>query len=217
LPLKILFIAVAFINSALIFWLQPMIGKMLLPILGGAPAVWNTCLVFFQAALLIGYAYAYLQSRLSLRGRLILFSFLIGACVFLLPLDMPTQGFSPSESNPFLWLLTTLTTKIGLPFAVLSATAPMLQDWFRFVANDPGEEPYFLYSASNAGSILGLVSYPLLIETSFRLSRQAFIWSGFFVIDAAVIIFIAASIGTRSRCAAPGRPPALSGSPFGFD
>jgi hypothetical protein len=213
LPLRILFITVAFVNSALIFWVQPMIGKMLLPTLGGAPAVWNTCLVFFQAALLVGYTYAYLQSRLSLRARLILYSVLIGGCVFLLPPDMPTQGFSPSESNPFLWLLITLTMRIGLPFAVLSAAAPMLQDWFRFVANDPKEEPYFLYAASNAGSILGLISYPLVIEAGFRLNRQSFIWSSVFVVVAAVIILIAAFIGTRTQATAHHRQPKMAAAP----
>ncbi len=199
MPLKILFILVAFVNSALIFWLQPMIGKMLLPLLGGAPAVWNTCLVFFQAMLLIGYCYAYWQSRLGLRSRLIVYSALIGSCLFLLPLKIPSQGFYPTETNPFVWLLETLTVRIGLTFAVLSAGAPLLQDWFTFATQDRPEEPYFLYAASNAGSLLGLISYPLLIEANFRLDRQSFIWSCFFVAVAAAMIVIASFLGTRPR------------------
>src|ERR1700730_14349465 len=122
--------ATLFISAALLFLMQPMLTKMVLPQLGGAPSVWNTCLCFFQATLLLGYLYAHLSStRLGPRAQLGAHVLVLALAVLFLPLD-PTAGAPPSNGTPVLWLLTRLATTVGIPFFAISATAPLLQCWF---------------------------------------------------------------------------------------
>jgi len=167
-----------FVSAALLFLVEPMMGKMALPMLGGTPAVWNTCLVFFQATLLAGYLYAYAVTKwLRRRTQIVLHVALALTPLFVLPLRIPIGWEPPSQSNPVLWILAMLSVAVGLPFFLLSASTPMLQRWFSQSGHKQASDPYFLYAASNAGSLVGLLGYPLLLEPTLRLSVQSHLWS----------------------------------------
>src|SRR5262245_11273350 len=131
-PLTLLFGVTIFVSAALLFTVEPMIAKMLLPVLGGTPAVWNTCMVFFQAALLAGYGYALFISRLSLRRQLIVQILLLALAVVSLPLGLSSSWLNsvPATGNPSLWLLACLASLVGLPFFIISSNGPLLQKWF---------------------------------------------------------------------------------------
>src|SRR5262245_6787040 len=160
--------------SALIFWAEPMVGKQLLPLLGGAPAVWNVCLLFFQVSLLTGYALAHSLTRLSARWQLVVFGIFLLAGLFALPVHFPTP---PRDlSSPVGWLLGQLTLRLTLPFIALSAAAPLLQHWFARAFGSSAGDPYKLYAASNTGSLLALLAYPFLIEPAWSLRTQGMAW-----------------------------------------
>jgi len=167
-----------FLNAALLFSVQPLFTKMVLPLLGGTPAVWNTCLLFFQTLLLAGYLYAHLTSRwLSVRNQAILHLALLASAVFLLPIHVPASWAQPPASAlPMVWLLALLTVSLGLPFFLLSAGAPMMQRWFAGTNHDWAQNPYFLYAASNLGSFAALLAYPFLIEPRMPISEQSRTW-----------------------------------------
>ena len=188
-PHILLFSLTSFLGAALLFLVEPMAAKMVLPLLGGSAAVWTTCLVFFQAALLAGYVYAHLSGKLLGRTGQILFHALVFlAAVVMLPLGIPQAWTPPARSEPILWLLWLLLATIGLPFFALSATAPILQKWFAQARMPRSHDPYFLYAASNAGSLFGLLCYPFVFEPLLRLSTQARLWSwsyGLFLLLAA--------------------------------
>ena len=180
------------VSAALLFCVEPMIAKMLLPLLGGAPAVWSTCMVFFQATLLAGYVYAHLSTRyLSVRAQAVVHSALILCPLLVLPLAISrdaTAGW-PADANPVLHLLWLLTTTVGLPFFVVSTSAPLLQTWFSRVDAEGGKDPYFLYGASNLGSMVALLGYPFLIEPMFGLKEQSRAWQvGYGVLIALVLV-----------------------------
>jgi hypothetical protein len=176
--LLIVFTISMFVSAALLFLVEPMLAKMALPLLGGTPAVWNTCLVFFQAALLAGYLYAYAATKwLGRRTQIVLHISLALTPFAVLPLHIPTGWEPPAQSNPVLWILAMLSVTVGLPFFLLSSSTPMLQRWFSHSAHSQPNDPYFLYAASNAGSLVGLLSYPLLLEPVLRLSVQSYLWS----------------------------------------
>lgn len=160
-----------------------MVGKRLLPLLGGTPGIWNTCLLFFQALLLLGYAYAHGIRRLPPVPRAVLHFSLMAAPFFLLPPSLHV-GTVPSNEIPIAWLLGVLFTFIGLPFFVLSTSAPLVQRWF----STTGRDPYFLYAASNLGSLLGLFGYPLLIEPFFTVRTQTFAWTCAYAVFTALTI-----------------------------
>lgn len=171
------FILTLFTGSALLFLVQPMFAKMVLPLLGGTPAVWATSMVFFQATLLAGYAYAHWSvTRLGVRRQAMLHIPVVLLPLLLLPISVP-DGWKPPEEFPVLWLLWLLTFAIGLPFFVLSTSAPLLQRWFASTGHPSGKDPYFLYAASNAGSMLALLSYPFLMEPALRLADQTRVWA----------------------------------------
>src|SRR4029077_9181159 len=150
---------------------------MLLPFLGGAPAVWNTCMVFFQFGLLAGYAYAHASNLwLSSRTQIFLQAALLAAGFLFLPTDLRTIGLPPAAEWPVWWLIGALTKTIGLPFFVLSATGPLLQRWFSRTKHPSAKDPYFLYGASNLGSLIALLAFPVLVEPILSLSRQTFFW-----------------------------------------
>jgi hypothetical protein len=170
-----------FLSAALLFLVEPMIGKMLLPLLGGTPAVWNTCLVFFQAALLAGYLYAHATLRflerrvqIALHFALVLSPLLIAG---LLPPHLPAGWEPPALSNPVGWVLALLSVVIGLPFLALSATTSIMQRWFADSGSEDAHDPYFLYAASNAGSLLGLLAFPLLLEPLLSMSDLSRMWT----------------------------------------
>jgi SAM-dependent methyltransferase len=154
-----------FVGAALLFVVQPMVGTMILPLLGGTPAVWNTCLVFFQVALLAGYAYAHATTRwLGVPGQAALHLIVMALPLVSLPLGVDTKIARGGLPNPVLDVLLLLAASVGLPFLVVSATAPLLQKWFTATGHPAAGDPYFLYAASNLGSMLALIGYPLLIE-----------------------------------------------------
>jgi spermidine synthase len=173
-----LYSATLFLAALLLFLVEPMTGKLLLPLLGGAPAVWNGCMLFFQAMLLAGYAYAYLISRrLGLRPQFLLHGLLLLGAALVLPMSAGAIGIPPAEAWPVPWLLLALIRLIGLPFFVLAVTAPLLQRWFSLSGHPAAGDPYFLYAASNLGSFAALLGFPLLLEPMLTGHSQALGWS----------------------------------------
>ncbi|HEY6246829.1 MAG TPA: fused MFS/spermidine synthase [Pyrinomonadaceae bacterium] len=175
----LLFGVTIFVSAALLFSVEPMIAKMLLPVLGGTPAVWNTCMVFFQAALLAGYGYALMLSRWSLRTQLTVQLLLLTGALISLPIGLSSAWISsvPASGNPSTWLLACLAATVGVPFFVISSNSPILQKWFSHTGHSSAKDPYFLYSASNAGSLLALLAYPALMEPHLTLKLQSTVWS----------------------------------------
>jgi hypothetical protein len=182
--LTLLFGLTIFVSAALLFSVEPMIAKMLLPVLGGTPAVWNTCMVFFQAALLAGYGYALIVSRWSLRRQLIAQVLLLGLALLSLPIGLKSSWINsvPATGNPSLWLLACLAATVGLPFFIISSNGPLLQKWFSYTNLASAKDPYFLYSASNAGSLLALLAYPALLEPFLTLRLQSRVWSAVYLL-----------------------------------
>ncbi len=176
--LILLFAGTLFISACLMFVLQPLFGKLLLPLLGGSPAVWNTCMVFYQSLLFLGYFYAhYLSQKFDSHRQVQIHAVLLAISLIALPVALPENSIPPTESNPTFWLMGILFIAIGLPFFVVSTTSPLIQKWFSRVGHHTSEDPYYLYGASNAGSMLALLSYPFLIEPNIGLLAQQDIWS----------------------------------------
>ena len=193
-----------FTSAALLFWVQPLVAKMLLPLLGGAPTVWNTCMVFFQALLLAGYAYALLLSqRLSLKNQAILHAVLLLAAGLVLPFTLSDRVLAslPTQSSPIGWLLITLLVTVGPPFLLLSATAPLLQRWFSHSTHKAARDPYFLYAVSNAGSMLALLGFPFLLEPAFAIRTQSWIWTVGYAVLVALVITCAILLNGRRAAA----------------
>ncbi len=197
-----LFAATLFISAALMFVLQPMFGKLLLPWLGGSPAVWNTCMVFYQTILFLGYLYAHLLStRLSKQRQVLIHSGLILLTFIALPLSLPAEMSPPTDSNPTFWLLKILFLAIGLPFFIVSTTSPLLQKWFAHIGHHTSHDPYYLYAASNTGSLIALLSYPFLLEPNIGLSRQTNYWSSGYILLCLMIFACAALLWRNTRAA----------------
>ncbi|MBM4272978.1 MAG: hypothetical protein FJ134_00720 [Deltaproteobacteria bacterium] len=177
------------VSAFLLFLVQPMFAKMVLPLLGGTPAVWNTCMVFYQGALLAGYAYAHgAPSRLGVRRQAVLHLGLLSlAATLALPIGVAPGWTPPTGANPVPWLLLLLLVSVGFPFFVVSATAPLLQKWFAHTSHAAAPDPYFLYGASNLGSMLALLCYPLVVEPFLSLRQQAWAWGGGYL---ALTVFI---------------------------
>ena len=173
--MPILFAITLLLGAVLLFSVQPLAGRLLLPQLGGSPAVWNTCLVFFQGVLLLGYLYSHLTTRyLGLRKQAVLH---IGLLAIVLPsLPIAVSRAEPPGDSPALWLLATLLLSVGLPFFAVSTTSPLLQRWYSATRARGSADPYFLSVASNFGSLVALLAYPLIIEPALRLSEQGEWW-----------------------------------------
>src|SRR5437016_3914900 len=178
-----LFALTIFLGSFLLFQVQPLIGKFILPWFGGGPGVWTTCMLFFQVCLLAGYAYAHLISRLfSNRAQVVLHVTLLLAALAFLPIA-PGEHWKPATDAAPAWrILLLLTACLGLPYFILAATGPLLQAWFSRLRSDAA--PYRLYALSNAGSLLALVSYPFVFEPAFTRRTQAVLWAWSFGIFA---------------------------------
>ena len=190
------FASTLFLSAGLMFLVEPMVAKMVLPRLGGAAAVWSTCLVFFQTMLLLGYAYAHLSTRLLPRWAQVI----LHVCVLLplsaavLPLALGA-GTPPAEQSPIVWLLPRLTLACGAPVFVISATAPLLQHWFADADHKGAQDPYFLYAVSNSGSLLALLAYPLIVEPELPLDLQATLWSvGFGLLSLGIVLCAAITL-----------------------
>ncbi len=189
LPLIILFAGTLFISASLMFVLQPLFGKLLLPLLGGSPAVWNTCMVFYQSLLFLGYLYAhFLSTRANQRRQIMIHAAIIMISLLALPVALPENITPPTDSNPTFWLCWTLFLAIGLPYFVISTTSPLVQKWFANIGHHTSHDPYYLYAASNAGSLLALLSYPFLLEPAIGLSLQKTSWSLGYLILCALIM-----------------------------
>lgn len=207
-----LFIAAIFVSAFLLFQVQPVIARFILPWYGGSPAVWTTCLLFFQTGLLLGYAYAhslvvFFRNR---KGIQVTIHFaLLGIALLLLPItpEAPKLDGEASES-PILGILLLLARSVGAPYLLLSASGPLLQHWFADC--HPGRSPYRLYSVSNIGSLLGLLSYPFLIEPNLGVTKQALTWSYAFTAFALITLMVGWSLLRREKGESPAETNATS-------
>lgn len=220
MPLRTVLYSIAiFLGSFLLFLVEPIAGKRLLPLLGGSAAVWTACLVFFQTALLVGYACAHwLATRLQPKGQALAYSGLLLAAAFQTVLQLHPQ-LHASTVTPVVSVFTVLATLIGLPFVVLSATNPLLQYWFSqtfsraAISGTSREEmievitpPYRLFALSNFGSLLALIVYPWLMEPRFSLSAQSLGWFAGFVIFACACLAIVWMMANATRAGRGIRP-----------
>jgi hypothetical protein len=199
------FTASIFLSAALLFAVQPMFAKMALPMLGGAPAVWSVALVFFQGMLLLGYLWAHLLvTRLSTRTGALLH---LGVCLFAFAmLPIAAVGWQPPAQGGFgLWLLAFFAVSTGVPFFAVAANGPLLQAWFARTGHSRAVDPYFLYAASNAGSLVALLAYPFALEPLIGLSVQSRVWTGGFVALSLCLVVCAAM--AHGGAAAAGEPP----------
>ncbi len=167
-----------FLAALLTFSVQPLVARMVLPYFGGSASVWNTCVLFFQFGLLTGYAYSHFGPRLlGVRGHKILHLVLMGIALIFLPLSIPIPSLSVSFPIA-LQLLGILLLQVGLPFFLVTTTAPLAQHWFSLSTHRKAHDPYFLYAASNLGSLLALALYPAFLEPNYTLPSQSWIWAG---------------------------------------
>jgi hypothetical protein len=163
-------------GAALLFQIQPIVGKLLLPSFGGGAWVWTTCLFFFQSMLLAGYSYAHLLTKfLQPQGQVVVHVSLLALSMFSLPVAFAAGDFDATGRNPGASILQALLVTIGFPFLLLASTAPLLQRWSSMTS--PARSPYRLYALSNAGALLGLLSYPFLVEPNTSLKLQTLAWS----------------------------------------
>ena len=191
------YVGAIFTSAALLFVVQPMFSKLVLPLLGGSPQVWTTCLLWFQTALLLGYLYAHLAPRLlGVRRHAALHVALCLLALVLLPFGVDGAA-PPASGDPVWWLLGTLTLSLGAPFVLLSSTGPLLQRWFSETDHPDAANPYFLYAASNAGSFIALLGYPLLLEPRLPLAGQRAGWAWGYA--ALVALLAASAVALRGR------------------
>ena len=187
----LLYAATLFVSALLLFSIQPMFAKMVLPKLGGAPAVWSVAMVFFQTVLLAGYGYAYVLNRLlSPRWAAMFHLLLLGITAMMLPIAIAPGWGVPPQDGTALWLFGLFAVSIGLPFFTLSASAPLLQSWFASSGHKQAGNPYVLYAASNLGSFAALFAYPVIIEPFLTLKTQTAAWSIGFALLAVLLSFV---------------------------
>jgi hypothetical protein len=188
----VVYTAAIFVSALLLFSVQPLFTKMVLPRLGGSPAVWSVAMVFFQSLLLAGYAYAHLLMQVKNRAiPVAVHLVLLVIALLTLPLSIAGGFGEPPTSGYAFWLLALFAVSIGLPFFALAANNPMLQAWFVRTGHPAGPDPYFLYASSNIGSFLALLSYPVLLEPMFALRTQNLIWTAGY----GLLILLIASCG----------------------
>lgn len=204
---RFLFLATICVGSFLLFLVQPMIARMALPRLGGAPSVWNSAMLVYQALLLGGYAYAHLLSRLPPRRQAVLHLGLFAAAALMLPIGL-MGGNPPVDGNPFVWVPLLLLGSIGALFFVVSAQAPLMQRWFGLQG---GGDPYPLYAASNIGSFAGLLAYPLLVEPFFSVDAQSRLWSAGYAI--LLLLVLACAFMLPGKAAGEAAPTKMTPRP----
>jgi hypothetical protein len=204
--MPVLFTMAAFLSAALLFWVEPMVARMILPRFGGAAAVWTTCVLFFQVGLLAGYYYAHvLTVRLGIRLQALVHIALLATGLLLLPIEVSTDWVPAADANPVPRLLGMLLMIAGLPYLVISASAPLLQSWYARTRRLGSADPYFLYAASNLGSMLALLAYPALVEPILTLRDQSASWAWAYAGFTALAAVCAAALG-RAGMHAP-QPP----------
>ena len=203
-----LFAATLFLSSFLMFTVEPMVARQMLPVLGGVPMVWNGCVVFFQAVLLVGYGGAHVLTRVVVApARLLAYAALAVLPLMFVRLGVDAASTARATDAPLSWLLVALLTSVGPPFLVLAIGASVLQATFSATRHESARDPYFLYAASNAGSLTALVVYPALVEPLIGLSRQARVWTVGYAVFVALVLLcaVAARFTWRgSAVAAPG-------------
>jgi SAM-dependent methyltransferase len=197
------FAATIFLSATLLFSVQPMFTKMVLPLLGGSPSVWSVAMVFFQAVLLAGYGYAHAMTRVLDPRRAAFVHLAVIALAFVsLPIGVAGFGRPPAEYQAF-WLIGLFGASIGLPFFAVAANAPLLQAWFARTSHPQARDPYFLYGASNLGSFAALIAYPVLIEPMLTLRGQSSLWGAGFgvlgVLIAACAMLMARNMADGAR------------------
>jgi hypothetical protein len=204
----------AFVTASLLFVVQPMIARLVLPHFGGAATVWSTTSLFFQLVLLAGYLYAHLgTNRMGIRTQAWVHAAVLAVPIAALPVALPSSPSPASDEDPALALLKVLALAIGLPFAVISTSGPLLQRWYSWTNGPRSHDPYFLYAASNVGSFVGLLAYPLAIEPLMSLDQQRLAWSIGFCIAAALLLACAiAAAHCRHRTPRPSSS-AMAASP----
>jgi len=195
-----LYTATMLTSAALLFVVQPMFARMVLPLLGGSPAVWNTALVFYQVVLLAGYSYAYAVSRwVPLPAQLLLHTVVVLLPFAVLPIGVPAGAAPETTGDPALWLLGVLAIAVGPPFFAVSTTSPLLQRWFVATGHRHAGDPYFLYAASNLGSLVALIGYPLIVERSLTLADQSVSWEWGYGVLAGLLLVCQAVAWRTSR------------------
>ena len=187
-----LFLITVFVSAFLLFQVQPFIAKVILPYYGGSATVWTSCMLFFQLLLLAGYSYAHVLQKLSFQRQWQVHVALLIIASIVLPFTTPIPDITGISSNPMVSILLTLTLAIGLPYFTLSATGPLVQRWLTL--SNENKVPYKLYSLSNVGSLLALISYPFLFEPVLTLHQQTLFWSLGFICFAVIITTLALSI-----------------------
>lgn len=194
-----IYVVTLLLSAFLLFSVQPMFSKMILPLLGGTPSVWNTAMMFFQAMLLAGYGYAHISSRyLAPRAQAFMHMGLLTLCLVFLPVAVPATLPPPdTQGSPILWQLHAMTVALGLPFLVLAGTAPMVQRWFSATDHHDAANPYFLYAASNAGSMAALLAYPTIIEMMIGARAQSYAWAVLYILLIGCIAFCGLMTSSR--------------------
>ncbi len=204
--MPLLFAVTMFVSATLLFLVEPMVGKMILPLLGGTPAVWNTCMVFFQALLLAGYFYSHrLTSDKAPKSQITVHMGILGCAIAVLGIAaLLAENHSPipivksispqGDQYPFFGVIVLLTVAIGLPFFVLCTSAPLLQKWFAETGHPSAKDPYFLYGASNFGSLLALIAYPSIVEPNLKLVHQAYLFAIGYGVLLVLIIYCANAV-----------------------
>jgi hypothetical protein len=185
----VVFTLTTFLSAMLLFSIQPLFAKIVLPVLGGSPSVWAVAMCFYQGALLAGYAYAHLLNRkLDIAHAGFVHLGLFALAFLVLPIGLPSGWREPPAGEPYLWQLGLFTVAVGLPFVAVAANAPLLQAWFSRSGHPAAANPYFLYAASNLGSMIALIGYPLLLEPVFGASSVSRLWTVGFVLLALTIL-----------------------------
>ena len=203
---RALFVITILTGSFLLFLVQPMIARMALPKLGGAPAVWNSAMLVYQALLLAGYAYAHRLSRTTPQRQAMVHIGVLLVAALWLPIGLASFAI-PADGSPIFWVPWLLFASIGPLFFVVAAQAPLMQRWFGLAGNKG--EPYALYAASNLGSFGGLIAYPILVEPAMPIAGQTWLWSGLYLLLFLLVLICARAIWrSGSRIFRRGRLPA---------
>jgi hypothetical protein len=206
---RLLFSLTALLGAFLLFLVEPMFARMVLPLLGGAPAVWNTCLVFYQVALLAGYLYAHGVGRRPARQQVLLQIVLLIAATVVMPIAVH-GGMPPASANPIWWVFWILFVSLGFPFVVLATTGPLLQRWYASLGPHTASTVYSLFAASNVGSFLALLGYPFLVEPMLRVRTQSIGWAVGYAVYAVLMATCGAVVWRRASSLPNGAPDRVS-------
>lgn len=198
----VLFATTSFLGASLLFMIQPLAAKLILPSYGGSATVWSTSSLLFQLLLLAGYVYAHVTTRrLGARWQPRAHLLLLALPLLALPLALPPDTAPSADDSPVLWLLRTLIVMVGLPFAVLSTTGPLIQRWYSWSGGPRSDDPYFLFAGSNLGSFVGLLAYPFAIEPLLTLTQQRVWWSAAFCVFLVLMTICALNVSDGGTAA----------------